>query len=41
MVLSGLETYFLSDSQTFVSGLNLNSQIAVSYSLLDQNKIWY
>ena len=30
----GLETYFLSNSQTFASGLNLNSQITVSYSQL-------
>ena len=28
--LSGLETYFFSNSQTFASGFNLNSQIAVS-----------
>ena len=38
---SGLETYFLSNSQTFASGFNLNSQIAVSYSLLDQDRIRY
>ena len=33
-VFSGLETYFFSNSQTFASGLNLNSQIRVSYSQL-------
>ena len=27
--MPGLETYFFSNSQTFASGLNLNSQIAV------------
>ena len=32
--MSGLETYFFSNSQTFASGFNLNSQIAVSYSQL-------
>ena len=31
---AGLETYFFSHSQTFASGLNLNSQIAVSNSQL-------
>ena len=31
---SGLETYFFSHSQTFASGFNLNSQIAVSNSQL-------
>ena len=33
-VLPGLETYFFRNSQTFASGFNLNSQIAVSYSQL-------
>ena len=28
------ETYFFRNSQTFASGFNLNSQIAVSYSQL-------
>ena len=32
--MSGLETYFISHSQTFASGFNLNSQIAVSNSQL-------
>ena len=32
--IPGLETYFFSHSQTFASGLNLNSQIAVSNSQL-------
>ena len=32
---AGLETYFFSNSQTFASGFNLNSQIAVSNSQLD------
>ena len=32
--VSGLETYFFSHSQTFASGFNLNSQIAVSNSQL-------
>ena len=32
--VAGLETYFFSNSQTFASGLNLNSQITVSYSQL-------
>ena len=32
--LAGLETYFFSHSQTFASGFNLNSQIAVSNSQL-------
>ena len=31
---AGLETYFFSHSQTFASGFNLNSQIAVSHSQL-------
>ena len=31
---TGLETYFFSNLQTFASGLNLNSQIAVSNSQL-------
>ena len=31
----GLETYFYSHSQTFASGFNLNSQIAVSNSQSD------
>ena len=31
---TGLETYFFSNSQTFASGFNLNSQIAVSNSQL-------
>ena len=31
---SGLETYFFSNSQTFASGFNLNSQITVSNSQL-------
>ena len=31
---TGLETYFFSHSQTFASGFNLNSQIAVSNSQL-------
>ena len=30
----GLETYYFSNSQTFASGLDLNSQITVSYSQL-------
>ena len=33
-MFTGLETYFFSHSQTFASGLNLNSQIAVSNSQL-------
>ena len=32
--LTGLETYFFSNSQTFASGFYLNSQIAVPYSQL-------
>ena len=32
LVIPGLETYFFRNSQTFASGFNLNSQIAVSYS---------
>ena len=32
--LTGLETYFFSNSQTFASGFNFNSQIAGSYSQL-------
>ena len=32
--MAGLETNFFINSQTFMSGFNLNSQIAVSYSLL-------
>ena len=32
--IAGLETYFFSHSQTFASGINLNSQIAVSNSQL-------
>ena len=32
--MSGLETYFFSHSQTFASGFNLNSQIAVCNSQL-------
>ena len=32
--MTGLETYFFSHSQIFASGLNLNSQIAVSNSQL-------
>ena len=31
---TGLETYTFSNSQTFASGFNLNSQIAVSNSQL-------
>ena len=34
MDFAGLETYFLSNSQAFASGFNLNSQIAVSNSQL-------
>ena len=34
---AGLETYFFSNSQIFVSGFNLNSQIAVSNSQLVLN----
>ena len=30
--MTGLETYFFSNSQTFASGFNLNSQVAVCYS---------
>ena len=31
-MLAGLETYFFRNSQTFASGFNLNSQIAMSNS---------
>ena len=34
MCSTGLETYFFRNSQTFVSGFYLDSQIAVSYSQL-------
>ena len=33
-LIPGLETYFFSNSQTFASGFNLNSQVAVCYSQL-------
>ena len=32
--VAGLETYFFSNSQTFASGFNLNSQVAVCSSQL-------
>ena len=32
MTTTGLETYFFSNSHTFASGSNLNSQVVVSYS---------
>ena len=32
--VTGLETYYFRNSQTFASGLNLNSQIVIPYSQL-------